>query len=93
MSIPEHLFVAERQAKAALAEAEEEYETAKATLLAALGDAKRGVAGKYSINMTSVSTERFDQRAFREAHPELATQFVAPSSYMRIDIREKKEKK
>jgi putative phage-type endonuclease len=93
IQIHEDLFKAEREAKKILAEAEEDYENAKAKLVAALGDAKRGVAGPYSINMTSVSTERFDQRAFKEAHPELASQFVAPSTFTRIDIREKKEKK
>ncbi len=93
VAIAEGLFQAERDAKAALAIAEERYESAKGKLIAALGDAKRGVSGPYSINMTQVRTERFDQRAFREAHPDLASQFVAPSTFVRIDIREKKEKK
>lgn len=86
------LFEAERQAKAAVELATAKHDEAKGRLLAALGDAKRGVGGAYSINMTSVSSERFDQRAFKEAHPDLAKEFVAPSSYVRMDIREKKGK-
>lgn len=91
--IPEALFKAEREAKRVLSAAEDRYEAAKGTLLAALGDARRGVSGPYSINMTQVTSERFDSRAFREAHPDLVTQFTAPSTFMRVDIREKKEKK
>ena len=91
--IAESLFLEERRTKKIADEAAEAHDAAKSALVAALGDAKRGVAGAYSINMTAVNTERFDQRAFREAHPDLASQFVAPSSFTRIDIREKKEKK
>ena len=52
--LPVELFEAEAEAKARLSEAEREYEAAKSRLVTALGSAKRGTAGPYSLAITDV---------------------------------------
>lgn len=89
--LPLSLFEAEAAAKEKLKSAEEEYETAKATLVTALGDAKKGTCGGYSVTMTDVATDRFDRKAFELENAELAKQYIVPSGFKRIDIRKKKE--
>ncbi len=85
------LFTAEETLKRELDIAERKYEAAKSELLKHLGSHRRGRTGPYSIAVTDVATDRFDRKSFEAEHPELASRFVVPSGYKRIDIRKKKD--
>jgi len=91
VELPAHLFEQEAAAKHALAEAEAAYDAAKAQLVTALGTARRGVSGPYSVAVNEVTTDRFDRKALEAEHAELASRYIVPAGYRRIDIRKRKE--
>jgi putative phage-type endonuclease len=84
-------FQIEEAAKLKLVDAERQYEQAKASLVQALGNARRGETGPYSVAVTEVSTDRFDRKAFEAEHAELASRYIVPAGYKRIDIRKRKD--
>lgn len=79
-----------RAAVATRKEAEAVEDKAKAELLAALGDAEVGQAGNVRASFRTIETTRFDATAFKAAHPEIHAQFVKPSAYRKLDVREVK---
>jgi putative phage-type endonuclease len=79
-----------RRAVAARKEAEVTEDQSKAVLLAALGDAEVGKAGNVTASFRTIETTRFDAAAFKAAHPDLHAQFVKPSGYRRLDVKESK---
>ena len=68
--------------------AEKNEETAKAQLLAALGDAEVGTAPGWSVSFKTVETKRLDAGAIQKAHPDLCAEFIKSSGYRRLDVRE-----
>ncbi|MEQ8770357.1 MAG: YqaJ viral recombinase family protein [Phycisphaerales bacterium] len=86
--------IAERflRARAAEKAAKAELEVAKAALVSSMGDAEQADAGDFGkFSYKHVNTSRFDQKAFKEAHPDLHKQFVVASGYHRLNApREKK---
>ena len=89
------LFVNEQAAKRVLADAESEYEQARARLYAALGQHTKGVSqcGGFTISVSTVETERFDTKQWAADNPELAQTYRIPSSHQRITVRAKGAKK
>lgn len=85
------LFKAEEELKERLVAAERDYDRAKAALVQALGTARKGVAGPYSVAVTEVSGDRFDRKSFEAENAELASRYIVPAGYKRIDIRKRKE--
>jgi putative phage-type endonuclease len=85
------LFRREETLKQQLDQVEREYERAKAALVQALGSSRKGVAGPYSVAVTEVSGDRFDRKSFEAENAELASRYIVPAGYKRIDIRKRKE--
>jgi putative phage-type endonuclease len=71
----------------ALRKAEQAKRKAEQELQAAMEDHAVGIIGDRKISWTNVETNRFDSKAFREAHPELYDQFVRPSQSRRFTVR------
>jgi len=92
VELPQSLFDAELRARAALELAEKQHASAKAALVTALGDAARGVSGPHTVSITEVTTDRFDRKAFEAENAELASRYIVPSGYKRIDIRSRKDR-
>jgi putative phage-type endonuclease len=90
VELPQGLFIAEAEARMALEQAERYHTAAKAALVTAMGDASRGVSGNYSVSVTDVVTDRFDRKSFEAENAELASRYIVPSGYKRIDIRTRK---
>jgi len=67
----------------------------RARVLAALGNARSGQDkdGHYSIKVSNVKTERFDSKAFQQAHPDLAAQYRIEGGYNRVTIKQSKKGK
>ena len=90
IDLPQQLFDCEQDAKAKLKTAEAEYELARATLITALGQNRRGVSTTHSVSVIEVQSERFDRKALEQEHPDLAKAFTIPTAYNRIDVRKLK---
>ena len=84
------LVEAERRAKSALDDAEATHATAKAALLAALGDAELATAGPYSITYRLCKRAGIDLDQVRGRFPEVAAQCATTSTYRRLEVRQKK---
>lgn len=80
-------FTAARDARK-LAESNEE--TAKAQLLAALGDAEGAKAPGWSVSFRAVNSKRLDTGLLKAEKPDIYAAFEKPSSYRRLDVRESK---
>jgi putative phage-type endonuclease len=91
ITLPLELFEREAAAKQALGAAEADYEKAKAALVTAMGTARRATNGVYSVTVTEVATDRFDRKSFEAEHAELASRYIVPAGYKRIDIRKRKD--
>ena len=91
ITLPVELFEREAHAKQTLAAAEAAYEKAKAELVTAMGTARRATNGAYSVTVTDVATDRFDRKAFEAEHADLASRYIVPAGYKRIDIRKRKD--
>lgn len=89
------LFIDEQAAKRILADAESQYEQARARLYAALGQHTKGVSqcGGFTISVSTVETERFDTKQWAADNPELAQTYRVPSSHQRITVRAKGARK
>lgn len=89
------LLIADIEARAAEQAASAYADACRARLLAALGDARCGESADsmYTVRVSNVSTERFDARAFQQAHPELAAQYRTESGYNRVTVKESKKGK
>lgn len=86
--LPEEIVAMERQAKARLDAAEAEYATAKALLVAAMGDASMAVGGGLKITVSQVSRSGFDLDRLKVEMPDIAKRFAKSTSYTKIDIRD-----
>lgn len=52
-----------------------------------MGDYDRGLCQGHTVTWKSVSTDRFDSKAFKEADPELYSKYVKPTTSRRFTIR------
>lgn len=77
--------VAARDASKAAKAHEDE---ARELLLTALGDRERVAAGPYVASKVSVTTRRFDSKAFEGHHPDLYQQFLNQSESTRLEVKE-----
>lgn len=55
-----------------------------------LGEAEIGYTSDYEIKWTSIKSNKFDSKKFKEAYPELYTQYLKSSSYRKFNIKEVK---
>lgn len=76
-----------RQAKAEEEAAKEEKNQAANKLKALMSGYERGYIGTQQVTWKNVYTKRLDEKAFKEAHPDLYQQFVTERSYRRFGIK------
>jgi len=55
---------------------------------AELQDAETGFVGAYQVNWKTITSYRFDTKAFQTEHPEMSEQYAKPSTSRRFDIKE-----
>ena len=89
------LFIREQASKRVLADAEAQYDEARAALHAALGQHRKGASpcGTFSISASTVETERFDTKQWCADNPDAAQVYRVASSHQRITVRVKGAKK
>lgn len=75
-----------RELLALIEEAQQEAETIKDALKAAMGDCEELRAGEYKITWKSVTSSRIDTTALKKALPELAAQFTRTSTTRRFIV-------
>ena len=75
-----------RQLQALIEEAQEEAETIKDTLKAAMGDAEAVLAGEYKITWKAVKTARIDTTALKKALPDVAERFTKETTTRRFCV-------
>ena len=91
--IPSELFDDYFTLDAMLTEAEAKASIAKAKLMLAMGDFKKGTSSAGdSIVVSEVTQERFNGKMFKAEYPELAAQFVTEGTHSRIAIKKGKTK-
>lgn len=88
VELPDELVRNERECKKVLEAAEKAHASAKAALIAALGDAAMGVGGGVKVTVSEMRRAGFDMDRFKIDHPEIAKQYMKTSAYPRIDIRD-----
>ena len=91
VQIAAELFEREAEAKATLKAAEEQHETARGALMAALGQGTRAEGGAYTLKVSMVDTERFNTKQWCLDNPDTADIYRVPSSHQRVTISKKKE--
>ena len=75
-----------RQLQALIEEAQQEAETIKDAIKAAMGDAEEIRAGEYRITWKPITTSRIDPAALKKALPDLAAQFTKTSTVRRFSV-------
>ena len=90
--VPVIFFKEEERLKIIADTAQKEADEARARLVVALGTAKRGAGGSYSIIMSEVRSERFNAKLFQTEYPDIALKFVTESSHTRISIKKAEPK-
>lgn len=75
-----------RQLQALIEEAQQEAETTKDAIKAAMGDAEEIRAGEYRITWKPITTSRIDAAALKKALPDLAAQFTKTSTVRRFSV-------
>ncbi len=75
-----------RQLQALIEEAQQEAETIKDAIKAAMGDAEEIRAGEYRITWKPITTSRIDAAALKKALPDLAAQFTKTSTVRRFSV-------
>lgn len=90
VTLPRGLIGAERDAKQALAIAEENHNQAQAAMLTALGQGKTGTDGVWTIRASTVNRKSPDMTEIIKAYPACAT-MLKHSSFTRFDIKAAKE--
>ena len=75
-----------RQLQALIEEAQQEAETIKDAIKAAMGDSEAVVAGEYKITWKSVTTARIDTSALKRALPEVAAAFTKETTVRRFCV-------
>lgn len=75
-----------RQLQALIEEAQQEAETIKDAIKAAMGDAEEIRAGEYRITWKPITTSRIDTAALKKALPDLAAQFTKTSTVRRFSV-------
>lgn len=75
-----------RQLQALIEEAQQEAETIKDAIKAAMGDAEEIRAGKYRITWKPITSSRIDTAALKKALPDLAAQFTKTSTVRRFSV-------
>lgn len=75
-----------RQLQALIEEAQQEAETIKDAIKAAMGDAEEIRAGEYRITWKPITTSRIDAAALKKALPDLAQQFTKTSTVRRFSV-------
>ena len=75
-----------RQLQALIEEAQQEAETIKDAIKAAMGDSEAVVAGEYKITWKSVTTARIDTSALKKALPEVAVAFTRETTVRRFCV-------
>jgi putative phage-type endonuclease len=74
--------------KAQMSELERQQKAIENELKNELKDAEAGLVAGYVVSWKSIASNRFDQRAFQAAHPDLYSQYVKPSLSRRFEIKE-----
>lgn len=89
------LFIREQAAKRVLADAEAQYDEARAALHAALGQHRKGTStcGAFTISASTVETERFDTKQWCADNPDAAQVYRVMASHQRITVRAKGARK
>jgi len=75
-----------RELLALIEEAQQEAETIKDALKAAMGDSEELRAGEYKITWKSVTSSRIDTAALKKALPDLAAQFTRQTTTRRFIV-------
>lgn len=75
-----------RQLQALIEEAQQEAETIKDAIKAAMGDAEEIRAGEYRITWKPITSSRIDTTALKKALPDLAAQFTKTSTVRRFSV-------
>lgn len=75
-----------RQLQALIEEAQQEAETIKDAIKAAMGDAEEIRAGEYRITWKPITSSRIDTAALKKALPDLAAQFTKVSTVRRFSV-------
>lgn len=75
-----------RQLQALIEEAQQEAETIKDAIKAAMGDAEEIRAGEYRITWKPITSSRIDTTALKKALPDLAAQFTKTSAVRRFSV-------
>ena len=75
-----------RQLQALIEEAQQEAETIKDAIKAAMGDSEAVVAGEYKITWKSATTARIDTSALKKALPEVAAAFTRETTVRRFCV-------
>lgn len=75
-----------RQLQALIEEAQQEAETIKDAIKAAMGDAEEICAGEYRITWKPITSSRIDTAALKKALPDLAAQFTKTSTVRRFSV-------
>lgn len=75
-----------RQLQALIEEAQQEAETIKDAIKAAMGDAEEIRAGEYRITWKPITTSRIDTSALKKELPDLAAQFTKTSTVRRLSV-------
>jgi predicted phage-related endonuclease len=83
-----HALIAEYEtARATITAAEEAKDKAQAALMLLMREAGSARAGDRLLRWTNYDTERFDTKAFRAAHPELAATYLRTTTARRFTVR------
>lgn len=75
-----------RQLQALIEEAQQEAETIKDAIKAAMGDSESVVAGEYKITWKPVTSARIDTSALRKALPDVAAAFTKETTVRRFCV-------
>ena len=75
-----------RQLQALIEEAQQEAETIKDAIKAAMGDAEEIRAGEYRITWKPITSSRIDTATLKKALPDLAAQFTKTSTVRRFSV-------
>lgn len=77
-----------RRARDNAKEAKKAEDAAKAKLKEILNGAKTGLWQNIPVvNVVTVDKKMFDEKAFKEAYPDLHAQYVKPAPYDRIEVK------
>ncbi len=75
--------------KEKISDLDDRKKTLEATIKQAVGSAKGAWSGDYEAKWSRWDSERFDSKAFKEAHPEMAGRYIKTVPGSRLDIKQK----